>query len=159
MVANGLNSTYSSIHPVLQGDNPDNSFSERPYEKGFQTLTYLESLVGDEQFRLFLRFWVQERFLTSVTYVDLIETWGKWVGLNYSPSEVNSILAMSNWNTWIFESALPPAGTFNFSTPESDDARQLALDFIALGGNSSPSNYLDYNEFYSNLKVIFHSTL
>lgn len=84
MVANGLNSTYSSIHPVLQGDNPDNSFSELPYEKGFQTLTYLESLVGDEQFRLFLRFWVQERFLTSVTYVDLIETWGKWVGLNYS---------------------------------------------------------------------------
>jgi len=58
--------TYASIHPVLQGDNPDNSFTELPYEKGFQTLTYLESLVGDVQFRLFLRYWVQERFLTSV---------------------------------------------------------------------------------------------
>jgi len=31
----GLNSTYASIHPVLKGDNPDNSFSEVPYEKGF----------------------------------------------------------------------------------------------------------------------------
>jgi len=44
----GLDNTYSSIHPVLKGDNPDNSFSELPYEKGFQTLTYLESLVGDD---------------------------------------------------------------------------------------------------------------
>ena len=31
----GLDSTYSSIHPVLQGDNPDASFSTIPYEKGF----------------------------------------------------------------------------------------------------------------------------
>lgn len=46
MVAFGLDTTYSSLHPVLKGDNPDNSFSEVPYEKGFQTLTYLESLVG-----------------------------------------------------------------------------------------------------------------
>jgi leukotriene-A4 hydrolase len=62
----GLDNTYSSIHPVLAGDNPDNSFTELPYEKGFQTLTYLESLVGADQFRMFLRFWVSSRLLTSV---------------------------------------------------------------------------------------------
>lgn len=85
MQAFGLDNTYSSIHPVLAGDNPDNSFTELPYEKGFQTLTFLESLVGDEQFRLFLRFWVSQRFLTSVDYSDFIFTWGQWVQLNYSP--------------------------------------------------------------------------
>jgi len=79
MQAFGLDNTYSSIHPVLAGDNPDNSFTELPYEKGFQTLTYLESLVGDEQFRLFLRYWVAQRFLTSVDYTDFIFTWGQWV--------------------------------------------------------------------------------
>ena len=31
----GLDNTYSSIHPVLQGDNPDNAFTTVPYEKGF----------------------------------------------------------------------------------------------------------------------------
>ena len=31
----GYGNTYGSIHPVLEGDNPDNSFSEVPYEKGF----------------------------------------------------------------------------------------------------------------------------
>ena len=42
----GLNNTYASLHPVLQGDNPDNSFSEVPYEKGFQLLNYMETLIG-----------------------------------------------------------------------------------------------------------------
>jgi len=58
MVAYGLDTTYSSIHPVLAGDNPDNSFSELPYERGFQTLVYLESLVGSDQIRSFLRYYV-----------------------------------------------------------------------------------------------------
>lgn len=90
MQAQGLDNTYSSIHPVLAGDNPDNSFTELPYEKGFQTLTFLESLLdSDEEFRQFLRYWVSERFLTSVHYTDLIETWGKWVGMNYEPQRVN----------------------------------------------------------------------
>ena len=31
----GLDSTYSSIHPILEGDSPDNAFSTVPYEKGF----------------------------------------------------------------------------------------------------------------------------
>merc|ERR1719361_2397730 len=36
MADNGLTDTFSSIHPVLQGRNPDSSFSTVPYEKGFQ---------------------------------------------------------------------------------------------------------------------------
>jgi leukotriene-A4 hydrolase len=31
----GLSNTYASVHPILAGDNPDNSFTEVPYEKGF----------------------------------------------------------------------------------------------------------------------------
>lgn len=89
MVGLGLDDTYASIHPVLAGDNPDNSFTELPYEKGFQLLTYLESLVGDTMFREFLRYWIRERFLTSVTYIDMQETWGQWVEENYPAQQVN----------------------------------------------------------------------
>lgn len=84
MVAYGLDTTYSSIHPVLAGDNPDNSFSELPYERGFQTLVYLESLVGSDQIRNFLRYYVQKNFLTSITYVELQRTWAQWVEENYN---------------------------------------------------------------------------
>lgn len=46
----GLTNSYSSLYPVLNGDSPDNSFSQLPYEKGFQFLTYLESLIGEKLF-------------------------------------------------------------------------------------------------------------
>ena len=54
----GANNTYGSLYPVLNGDNPDNSYSSVPYDKGFQLLYYLESLVGGDNFKDFLRFWI-----------------------------------------------------------------------------------------------------
>jgi len=36
------------MHPVLAGDDPDNSFSEVPYEKGFQFLYNMQNIIGDE---------------------------------------------------------------------------------------------------------------
>jgi len=47
-------------------------------------------------------------------------------------------LAATNWNTWIYESKLPPAGLLNFSTLEANDAATLALDFLALKGSATP---------------------
>lgn len=65
----GLDSTWSSLHPVLKGANPDASFSEVPYEKGFQLITYLESLVGEDAFQMFAQFHIQMNFLQSITSV------------------------------------------------------------------------------------------
>jgi leukotriene-A4 hydrolase len=47
MEAYGLNNTYSSLYPVIEGGSPDEAFSTVPYEKGFQFLHYLESLIGE----------------------------------------------------------------------------------------------------------------
>jgi hypothetical protein len=33
------------------------------------------------------------------------------------------------------------------------------MDYITLNGTGSPANYMDYFNFYSNLKVIFYETL
>ena len=57
-------------------------------------------------------------------------------------------MSAKNWNTWIFESSLPP-----------DDAAAFALEYIAIGGNSSPIKCMDYFAFYSNLKAIFTALL
>lgn len=56
MLGYGLDSNYSSLHPELGGefnnltsaDLPDNSFSEVPYEKGFQFLYYIETILGED---------------------------------------------------------------------------------------------------------------
>lgn len=42
----GPNNSFASIFPDVKGRNPDDAFSELPYEKGFQFLTYLEYLMG-----------------------------------------------------------------------------------------------------------------
>lgn len=68
---------------MLKGDNPDNSFSEVPYEKGFQLLTYLNSLIGDMQMQNFLQYYLQQNFLTSIQTIDFRNTWEKFIEENY----------------------------------------------------------------------------
>jgi leukotriene-A4 hydrolase len=43
----GATSSYTSLNPVFNGANPDDAFSEVPYEKGFQFLWYLQSLMNE----------------------------------------------------------------------------------------------------------------
>ena len=157
----GLDNTYASLHPVLRGDNPDNSFSEVPYEKGFQLLYYLESLIGRDEMKKFLNFYIQEHSLTSITQDNLRATWEFFVEYKIpglSASDVNNILGSVDWNTWVYKTGLAPV-PLDFTTAESDESAQLALDYIALGGNGTPENYQDYFNYYSNLKVVFHDTL
>ena len=118
----GLENTYSSLHPVLRGDNPDNSFSEVPYEKGFQFLTYLESLIKPDNMKNFLQFYMKSHSLTSITTIQLRETWEFFVermipGL--SGGQVNAILAAVDWESWMYEPTLAPVD-LDFTTPESD---------------------------------------
>ena len=111
MVNFGLNNTYSSLHPVLRGDNPDNSFSEVCYEKGFQLLYYMESLIGRAQMKQFLNFYMREHSLTSITTIQLRETWEFFVEYKIpglSSEQVNSILAAMDWETWLYVPGLPP---------------------------------------------------
>ena len=75
MVGFGLDDTFSSIHPVLQGRNPDSSFSELPYEKGFQFLYFLESLIGEEDFKRFAQFYIGQHSLTSITTLGFRQSW------------------------------------------------------------------------------------
>ena len=50
MNAYGMSNPYSSLHPIFNGAEPDDAFSTIPYEKGFQFLYFLESLVSEEVF-------------------------------------------------------------------------------------------------------------
>jgi leukotriene-A4 hydrolase len=47
----GLDNPYSSLHPTAKGADPDDAFSTIPYDKGFQLLHYLESIVGGDMFQ------------------------------------------------------------------------------------------------------------
>jgi len=51
----GWNTSFSSLHPNVDDCNPDDPFSTIPYEKGYQFLIYLESLIGEKMMQGFMR--------------------------------------------------------------------------------------------------------
>jgi len=56
----GLQSNYSSLFPLTAHTNPDDSFSEVPYEKGYQFLTYIQSVIGESKMEQFLSKWIAD---------------------------------------------------------------------------------------------------
>ena len=71
-----------------------------------------------------------------------------------------------DWSAWVYTPGLPPTTSLSsvvlppdFTTTQSDESAQLALDYISGGGDSSPTGFEDYLSFNSNLKVVFHDTL
>ena len=45
----GLNHSYSSLYPEHHGHSPDDSSSQVTYEKGFQFLLYLQSILPNTE--------------------------------------------------------------------------------------------------------------
>lgn len=154
----GLDSTYASIHPILEGDSPDNAFSNVPYEKGFQLLTYLESLIGEDLFQKFLQTYILKFSQQSITTIELRQTWESFIHDNFEGAKVNQILSEVDWETWLYKSELAPV-PLDFETDMSREAVSLALEYIQLSGKSSPEDKDQYFQFDSNLKTIFHTTL
>jgi hypothetical protein len=62
-------------------------------------------------------------------------------GYYSSPQTINKLLGEIDWNTWKYAVGSDPSGTLNFTTTNSMKAQQLAQAYVALQGNSSPSNY------------------
>lgn len=133
MLSYGLDHPYSSLHPTLKGDNPDNSFSTVPYEKGFQFLTYLESLIGEDLFQEFLRTYILKYSLQSIIVGNLRGTWETFIEDHFNATETNRILGTVDWDTWIYTPGLPPV-TLDFTTPDSIESAQIADGYISLGG-------------------------
>jgi leukotriene-A4 hydrolase len=56
----GADSPLTALVPDLKGIDPDDAFSSVPYEKGFNFLFYLETLVGIPEFEKFLKDYIQK---------------------------------------------------------------------------------------------------
>ena len=106
----------------------------------------------------FLQHYIYTNFEKSITTVELRETWENWVQDNYEWWQVNEILAKINWSQWMYNSALSPK-PLDFTTVKGNESAAMASAFITLNGTGTPADYLDYNDYYTNLKVIFQDQL
>lgn len=154
----GLNENYSSLYPQPERNKPDDSFSTIPYEKGFQLLFYIESLIGKDYMQELLRRHIKNNSLKSIEYHQFQKEFEQVVN-DYFPVPI-TIISKMNWTAWVHEPGLPKYIKWtDFDTPELTASNALADAYIAGGGKQSPPGYTDYNNWPSNLKQIFLNRL
>jgi leukotriene-A4 hydrolase len=155
------NQTYSSLHPVLRGANPDDAFNIVAFEKGFQLLYYIEANVTDfASVQDFFQFYIEYNNLMSICAFQYRHTYSAFVSQYYANDDiVNQILSEIDYEQWIYEVGVEPTGMFSFSNSQTDAAISLADAFVALNGASSPANANDYLGWPSNQQVVFVQSL
>lgn len=64
----GMWNSYSSLHPNVRDQAPDDSFSVIPYEKGYQFLYYIQSFIGVKLMNELIDEYIFENRYTSVKW-------------------------------------------------------------------------------------------
>lgn len=150
----GFNDSFSSLHPDLTGRNPDDAFSTVPYEKGYQFLVYLESLVGEGNFQNFLRAYMHRFAKQSPVYEELVGFFSSYIVDNLKNS--SEVLRKVDWNEWIWQPGMPPVDMSGYFRNEVlGEAERLASDFLSSEGETTPNNSEIFNKFDMNLKLLF----
>jgi len=149
-----MNNSYSSLYPEVGYNFPDDSFSTIPYEKGFQLLWYMQSLIGDELMQTMLQQYILENSQTSITYYIFKAKFESTVDANFNETMAAEIKGKMDWDAWVHQPGLAPVWQ-DFTTPALNESSALADQYIALAGQGSPQNYTDYNSWYSSLRQVF----
>ncbi|CAD8075443.1 unnamed protein product [Paramecium primaurelia] len=145
--------TYKSLHPNTAWKNPNDSFSLVPYEKGYQLLYYLEQLIGEENFKQFLRSYLDNFKFQSIDEDDFYKYLLRWVRQNIQNNQqmiINEIILI--YKPWVYDQGLPPR-QFNQTTPKYEQAILLANAWIQT--NEQPQNANEYKEYMPNQQTIF----
>jgi len=107
----GTNNTYTSLLPQFGESDPDDyayAFSEVPYEKGFNFLYYLETLVNKTNFQIILKEYINAFKFQSIDYLNFKDLFEKQVRILFTDEEkANTIINTVDWNSWILSPGLP----------------------------------------------------
>ena len=99
------------LHVDLKGRDPDDGFTEVPYEKGSLFLRHLEEVVGREKFDNFLRGYFDSHAFQSIT----TETFVNYLQANLIDKNPK-LLNRADADEWIYKAGLPS----NAPNPKSD---------------------------------------
>jgi len=146
-------SGLSKLHPSLadmQNTTPDHAKSAVQYEKGFQLLHHLESLVGEKSFQKFLQSFITKYSQKSADAKDFTDTFEQ----HLKTANQTAFLPELDWNSWIYTSGAFPV-KFDFSTTQSNISTDLAEQYSYLEGKSSPPDFAQLRSFSEPSKLIF----
>ncbi len=94
----GSDSPYTQLKTPLDGVDPDEVYSEVPYEKGFLFVTLLERTVGRKQWDAVIKRYIGQFRFTSITTEELLE---------FLDRELPGVLDTVQARRWVYEPGLP----------------------------------------------------
>ena len=90
---------FTKLRPNLIGVNPDDVYSDIPYEKGYNFIYYIETLIGEEKLQKFFQNYFKDFKYQTINYFQFKNYFIKFCRNN----EIgNEILQNINWTEWIF---------------------------------------------------------
>jgi len=135
----GASNPLTALRPKMEGVDPDDAFSAVPYEKGFNLLCYLQSLVGVERFEQWLKAYVTKFQYQSITADQMKEFFLAHF------TNVPDLEKKIDWDSW-FDKPGMPIVKIEFSTKLADAAIALAKKWVEHGGEgTSPEDLKDFS--------------
>ena len=125
-----LHKPEETIMVLKLGDgDPDDAYSSVPYEKGFNLLHCLESLVGEDAFLDFTK-----AYIATFKYKTIAsEEFRAFFDDHFKGKAEESKASSFDWDEWLYKPGMPPASYDpNFDRTLAEDAETLAsgwLDF------------------------------
>lgn len=100
----GPTNPLTSLVPTLSDIDPDDAFSSVPYEKGFALLYLLETIVGLNKMKGYLRSHV-ENFKYKT--IDSNE-WKEFFLQHFEKENDDGLFANIDWDKWFYSPGMPP---------------------------------------------------
>lgn len=139
----------------LGDDDPDESYSSVPYDKGFFLLYKLELLVGTENFlKLFSAYLKQFAYGTVNTDEFKNFVIGFWKDTNKDAYEK---MKSFEWDLWLYGYGMPPLPVFDKTL--ADEAEKLAQGWMHFDRYGGSFPITDITEWSSNRKICFLDAL
>ncbi|PLN83279.1 leukotriene A-4 hydrolase [Aspergillus taichungensis] len=146
----GADHEFTRLVTDLKGKDPDDAFSSIPYEKGFNFLYHLETLVGKQKFDQFI-----PHYFTTFKGKSLDSYEFKATILEFfqSDTEASKLLTELDWDKWFYAPGLPPKPQFDTSLV--DVVYKLAKEWESLPGSSFKPQPSDIEGLTANQIVVF----
>jgi len=131
-----LDKSMTSLYLKLGDNDPDESYSRVPYEKGFHLIYALERMVGQEIFLELVAGYLKKFAYGTVTSEEFkdfcISFWEN--------SNRDAYMKVKNfeWDKWIYGAGMPALPKFNKALAE--EAESLAAAWVDFDGKDDESN-------------------
>jgi len=139
----GSDHQFTALVPRIQGLDPDDAFSSVPYEKGYNFLYYLETVVGGpDAFEPFFKLWIQNNSGNCVTSDQFKDFFNNYFRDVPSASQVD-------WDTWLYAPGMPAIKN-NFDQSVVKVAEDLSQKWIdgSIQESDNDIKHFHFNQIY-----------